>query len=225
LAIKEASVGLEAKALAFGHGHRPLFEGLSFGLAAGQALLVEGANGSGKTSLLRLLAGLSRPHQGEILWRGRPLSAQLDAWRLGLVYIAHAPALKEDLLSWENLCLTINLSGARRQPFAQAEAVAALARIGLARQALLPVRALSQGQRKRVSLARLFVDPEPAAAVASQILLLDEPFDALDDAGILSLKDRLAHLVLQGARLVYTTHQAQTLALAPQQLLRLRLAA
>ncbi|MCV2361279.1 heme ABC exporter ATP-binding protein CcmA [Paucibacter sp. TC2R-5] len=220
-------MGLEAKALAFGHGHRPLFEGLSFGLAAGQALLVEGANGSGKTSLLRLLAGLSRPHQGEILWRGRPLSAQLDAWRQGLVYIAHAPALKDDLLAWENLSLTINLSGARRQPFAQAEAVAALARIGLARQALLPVRALSQGQRKRVSLARLFVDPEPAAAVpaAAQILLLDEPFDALDDAGILSLKDRLAHLVLQGARLVYTTHQAQTLALAPQQFLRLRLAA
>jgi len=194
---------LQASGLAMARGNRVLFEGLSFELQAGQALYVRGANGSGKSSLLRVLAGLSQALRGQLTWRGRPLESQRDAWLTGLVYCGHASALKSDLLAWENLSLTSALSGT---PCSETQACAALDRLGLSKQARLPVAVLSQGQRKRLSLARVFL----STASPTQ-LLLDEPFDALDAASVNVLKTRLVQLLAAGAQLVYTTHQPQVL--------------
>lgn len=195
---------LQASGLAFARGERILFEGLSFELQPGQALHLRGPNGSGKTSLLRVIAGLSQALHGQLSWRGKALAKQREAWLQSLLFCGHAPALKNDLLAWENLALAAQLGGAA---CSESQARAALSQIGLAAQARLPASVLSQGQRKRLSLARLFLlDVEPA-----QHLLLDEPFDALDDASILRLTRRLAQLLNDGSKLIYTTHQPQDL--------------
>ena len=205
---------LRALHLAAARGDRLLFENLSFSLAPGEALHVQGANGVGKSSLLRLLAGLGEPVAGELLWQEQPLQAQRERWQRGLVYCGHQSGLKEDLSAAENLLLAARVAGAA---VCAEHVVRALRATGLREGLHLPVRQLSQGQRKRVSLARLFLPARP------QVLLLDEPFDALDAEAGQGLAQRLGQLVEEGALLAYTTHQAvdlplshhATLALAP----------
>lgn len=199
---------LQASGLAFARGDRLLFDALDFRLGAGEALHVTGANGSGKTSLLRLLAGLARPLRGTLSWWRVPLAELREEWRRGLVYCGHAAALKGELSAVENLQLAQRLAGFACTPDA---AIAALAAIGLGAAARLPVQSLSQGQRKRVSLARLFVADSSSSP---RCLLLDEPFDALDATAIATLAARLEALVAAGACLVYTSHQARPVATA-----------
>ena len=197
-----AIMRLRAHRLACARGERQLFSELNFELQSGEALWLKGGNGSGKTSLLRLLCGLGRPLAGEVRWNGRPIEQLREDYHRQLIYCGHASAVKDDLSAWENVATASTLSGtacSRRQ------AVAALDRVGLGGAADLPARALSQGQRRRVALARLAVDPLPP------LLLLDEPFVALDQAAVQALCHTLNRHLAGGGILVYTTHQAQAL--------------
>lgn len=180
---------LSADGLAGRRGGRLLFDALSFTLAAGQIVWLRGRNGSGKTSLLRLLAGVAQPEVGT-LRRGAPL-----------LYVAHANALKDDLTAAESLAFLARLHG---QPTASVPD--ALARFGLRTLADAPVRVLSQGQRRRVTLARL------ALAPAAAVWLLDEPFDALDDEGTRALATLLRDHAAQGGAAVIASHGAPQLA-------------
>jgi len=183
--------GLECR-----RGERNLFSGLDFALAPGAIVWLRGANGRGKTTLLRTLAGLSRPEAGRIAWRepegpGRAL------------YLAHANALKDDLGAEESLRFLQALDGRDSDPAALA---AALERVGMASRRDAPVRTLSQGQRRRVALARLAV---PGTA---STWLLDEPFDALDAAGVEMLNGLLAEHAARGGGIVLTSHVPLTIA-------------
>jgi heme exporter protein A len=183
-------------------GGRPLFHRLSFALAPGQVVWLKGRNGRGKTSLLRLLAGLSTPAAGSVHCAGVPLHRAHAGWRERLVFIAHANALKEDLTVAESLRFLARLRG---RDCSAAELGAALARLGMAGLAGRPVRTLSQGQRRRVALARLAL-PQPPS-----VWLLDEPFDALDDEGVGRLNLLLSEHAAAGGSALLTSHQAVTL--------------
>ena len=154
-------------------GERLVFAGLSFRVAAGEALLLRGPNGSGKSSLLRCMAGLLAPIAGTQTWDDRPLALDPDGHRARLRYLGHQDAVKPALTVLENLALWQQLHGV-----SDAAALRrALAALGLDPLAELPARLLSAGQRRRVALARLLAAPAP-------LWLLDEPTTALDDEGV-----------------------------------------
>jgi heme exporter protein A len=161
---------LTAEKLACMRGERRLFDGLSFTVRAGQALAVEGANGAGKTSLLRLLAGFLAPAAGRVVVKdesGEITDAELRGKRIG--WLGHHDGLKPQLTAREQLEFYAAL-------YAQRADAGVLEQVGLARQAELPCRYLSAGQKRRMALARLVVSNRP-------LWLLDEPFAALDTAG------------------------------------------
>lgn len=201
----DAPAWLAAWGLAARRGERLLFAGLELALHAGEVVWLRGTNGRGKTTLLRLLAGLSTPAEGTVSWEGLDLHGSAPGWRRELAYIAHANALKDDLLAHEALRF---VAGLRGTPVAPQAVQAALERLGVARQAALPVRVLSQGQRRRVALARLAL-PDPP-----RVWLLDEPFDALDDAGIGTLETLMRAHAAAGGAVLLTSHQALPAGLA-----------
>jgi heme exporter protein A len=180
-------------------GRRVLFTGLGLAAAPGQLLRVQGANGAGKTTLLRMLVGLTTPTGGAVLWRGRPIGGQRDAFHRELVYIGHAAALKDDLTAQENLQAMVVLGGDHCEA---AEAAAALADAGLRGRERLPARVLSQGQRRRVALARLGLASQRA------LWVLDEPFNALDTAATAWLAGLVQARLAGGGIVVLTSHQA-----------------
>jgi heme exporter protein A len=188
---------LEARQIACVRGDRPLFGGIGFMLEPGAALHVAGANGSGKTSLLRILCGLSAPANGEILWRGENIRELREEYCRELVYLGHAPAVKDDLTPVENLVASAVLGGASVE---EADAREALERIGLAGREDLPTKVLSQGQRRRVALARLML------AARSPLWILDEPFTALDRSAVEQLRETVEGHLQRGGMTVFTTH-------------------
>jgi heme exporter protein A len=186
---------LQALGLCCERGERALFAGLDLALHGGEVTWLRGRNGRGKTTLLRTLAGLSQPAAGRIEWR----KAQCGA----LLYLGHANALKEDLTVAESLTFFARL---RSQPADAPSIAAALAALGVAELRSRPVRTLSQGQRRRVALARLALAPAPGGLPAPW--LLDEPFDALDDDGVARLVRLVSAHAAAGACVVFTSHQA-----------------
>ncbi len=187
---------LEASGLTCERSGRTLFRALSFSLAPGAALRVAGANGSGKTSLLRIVCGLLAPGAGQVRWRGTPIESLREDYARQLVYLGHAPAVKGDLTAAENLSIACLLAGS---PVAPAQVRAALARFGLP-PGEVAVKKLSQGQRRRAALARL-------ALAAVPLWLLDEPFAALDAEGVALLNALFAQQLARGGAIVFTTHQ------------------
>ena len=163
------SVSLELKDVACVRGGRLLFERLSLRLSAGQWLQVAGENGAGKSSLLRLVAGLLPPASGELLWRGAPMAPQRERLGLERLYLGHEPALKEDLSALENLLAACAVAG---EPVTRNQALEALDQAGLAGSTHRPARQLSQGQRRRCALARLPLSRR------RPLWVLDEAFNA-----------------------------------------------
>lgn len=198
-----AAVPLATQGLACRRGRRLLFRGLDLQLARGSITWLRGTNGSGKTSLMRILAGLSQPAEGQVLWQGRPLRSGDAEARRGIVYIGHANALKDDLTLTEAVAFLGALAGL---PDPLVQAGAALDRLGLAGRRNAPVRTLSQGQRRRGALARLALDE------ASRCWILDEPYDALDQASVDSLSALIEAHAARGGCVLLTSHQVVTLA-------------
>jgi heme exporter protein A len=196
--------------LRFDRNDECVFGPLDFAVHSGEALLVTGGNGVGKTTLLRVLAGLLRAGEGELSWQGEPC-AHLPAE--GIAFVGHLAGHKADLGALDNLRFATGLHGCRHG----ASPTSALASVGLAGFEDVPAGRLSAGQRKRLSLARLLLSP-------ARLWLLDEPYANLDRDGIV-LVDRLLarHLYENGAVLI-TTHgayaappvRARTLLLEPR---------
>ncbi len=177
-------------------GDHVLFSGLTETVAPGELLWLRGGNGRGKTSLLRLVAGLAAPEAGQILWGDAP-TRRNERFAAELVYIAHANALKDDLTAAESLAFLARVHARdERAPAIRA----ALARLGLAGRERTPTRSLSQGLRRRVALARLALETAPA------LWVLDEPFDALDVGGTAILHTLLAAHRARGGSVLLTSH-------------------
>ncbi|HEY6864333.1 MAG TPA: cytochrome c biogenesis heme-transporting ATPase CcmA [Burkholderiales bacterium] len=188
---------LEATALRCTRGERTLFSDLSFTLRGGDLLRIAGANGSGKTSLLRIACGLLEANGGAVRWRGEDVRRLREDYSRELVYLGHAPAVKDDLTARENLEIACALGGIAA---ARVDVRGALASLGLAGCEELPARVLSQGQRRRVTLARLVL------ARAIPLWMLDEPFTALDPAATDRVRALIAEHVARGGSVLYTTH-------------------
>lgn len=182
-------------------GHKPLFAPVSFSLQAGQALHLEGDNGVGKTSLLRIICGLSPADEGEVLWHGVALNRQhpeaVEAFRSSLCYMGHNLSLKDELTPIENLLFDAQVAG---RGLSHDKAMEALRKMGLNNRAHLPLRVLSQGQKRRTALARLSVSD-------AKLWVLDEPLVALDAQSLDNLRALLANHVMQGGMLLFTSHQ------------------
>lgn len=207
---------LQALDLACVRGDRRLFRGLSFAVESGQVLRVEGANGAGKTSLLRLLAGLGLPAAGEVHWQGRPVRRQREAYGAALVYLGHLTGLKDELTPIENLRVDAGLAGIGGSGASPDDAalLGALRTWGIERQARLPLRVLSAGQRRRAALARLQLSVAP-------LWILDEPFTALDVDAVRQLGAVIDAHLSRGGLAVVTSHQDVPVGAARMRSLRL----
>lgn len=190
--------------LACVRGDRELFKDVNFSLEAGGLMQVRGPNGSGKTSLLRMLCGLSNPAVGEIHWCGTAIRSLNGNYFAAMTYIGHLSGTKDDLTVIENLRISSALSGFE---VSIAEASEALGYIGLSGRETLPVKVLSQGQRRRVALARLLVCKTP-------LWILDEPLVALDVTAVKLIQGLLEQHLQQGGMVVMTTHQEIEIAVA-----------
>ena len=193
---------LNAAHLACSRGERRLFADVSFSLAAGEWLHVQGENGAGKTSLLRLLVGLSPADAGEIRWRGALVGGmkttpETVGFRRELLYLGHHAAVKDELDALENLRFSAAIDGLA---FDQVKALAVLRRLGLRGRESLPVRVLSAGQKRRVLLARLLTR-------TAAVWVLDEAFNALDGGAVQLLGALLNEHLAAGGVAVLTSHQ------------------
>ncbi|MBL8548029.1 MAG: heme ABC exporter ATP-binding protein CcmA [Hyphomonadaceae bacterium] len=192
---------IRVEALALSRGGRVLFENLSFAAAPGDYVEVQGSNGSGKTSLLRAVAGLLRPRGGVIAFEGA------EEPSLALHYVGHANGLKREASAREHLRYWTGLFGGS----ASEDDVAQTLEIG--RVMDLPVRVLSQGQARRLALSRLLIAPRP-------VWLLDEPVAALDDAGKAAVNGMIASHRATGGLVIAAVHEA--LGPAPTKTLQVR---
>ncbi len=202
---------LEAIDLECIRGDRRLFRDLSFELKPGELLHLKGHNGSGKTTLMRMVCGLIAPVAGEVRWQGTNIRHCREDFAAALVYVGHKPAIKADLTGVENLHINCRLAG---QAVSEAEAWETLERIGLRGHEDLPARVLSQGQKKRVALARLLLSRSP-------LWILDEPFTALDKAAVALLQGVIREHLDRGGMVMLTTHQEVALTRGAVRSLRL----
>ena len=192
-------------------GERLLFDNLSFTLESGKLLFVQGANGSGKTTLLRALCGLTYTTEGTISWNHQAIKSLAEDYSAEVLYIGHLGGIKEELTPAENLQFSVSLSG---NVVSRARCVEALDRLGVAKCADLPTRVLSQGQKRRVALARLWLQDNP-------LWILDEPFTALDATTVEQLTRHIENFVNQGGMVVFTSHQEPNFPVAITQSLKL----
>ena len=178
-------------------GDRHVLQGVSAEVAPRELLHIYGPNGTGKTTLLRVVSGLLRPEQGSVSWLGQPITGSRDQYQAVLAYASHEPALKGVLTASENLRFSVGL----KRRVSTEELRGALGRTGVAACADLPVRVLSAGQRRRVAMARVL-------AMNATVWLLDEPFTNLDASGTELMSGLLqAHVDGGGLALVVAHHE------------------
>lgn len=188
---------LEVKELACERGEHRLFTGLNFNLSPGELMQVHGANGSGKTTLLRTLCGFVQPVRGTVHWCGQDIGEWDDDFHSEMCYLGHLNAIKDELSALENLQMSAGLAG---YTVTEQQAVAALRRMGLQRREHLPVKVLSQGQRRRVALARLLIGD-------AHLWVLDEPLTALDVGAVGLMQELIGEHLSNGGMAIFTTHQ------------------
>jgi heme exporter protein A len=176
-------------------GDRHVLRGVSLDVHPGELMHVSGPNGTGKTTLLRVVSGLLRPEKGSVAWQGRSIAATAAEYQSALAYASHEPALKSDLTALENLRFTVGL----KRRVTAAELRSSLERTGVANCAELPARVLSAGQRRRVAMARVL-------AFHADLWLLDEPYTNLDGSGSSLLSALLAEHVGQGGVALVVAH-------------------
>src|SRR5277367_1328930 len=187
--------GLSVEKVHVWRGDRHVLKGVSVTLGARELLHVSGPNGTGKTTLLRVVCGLLRPEQGEVSWNGHSISGVRLEYQAVLAYASHEPALKGDLTALENLRFAVGL---KRRVSTQ-ELRYSLEQTGAAACADLPARVLSAGQRRRVAMARVL-------AMSASLWLLDEPFTNLDSAGTELVSGLLQEHVEQGGSALVVAH-------------------
>lgn len=193
--------GLNVEKVHVWRGDRHVLKGVSLSLGPRQLLHVSGPNGTGKTTLLRVVCGLLRPEQGRVSWLGQSILSQRSEYQASLAYASHEPALKGDLTALENLRFAVGL---KRRATAD-ELRSALQRTGVAACADLPARVLSAGQRRRVAMARVL-------AMSASLWLLDEPFTNLDAAGSDLMSSLLQSHVVGGGSALVVAHHVLTVA-------------
>jgi heme exporter protein A len=196
-----ATDGLAVDRVHVWRGDRHVLQGVSAQIGHGELLHVSGPNGTGKTTLLRVVSGLLRPEQGSVTWQGQSIVSHRTDYQAALAYAAHEPALKADLTALENLRFSVGMK--RRSP--PHELREALERTGVAACADLPARVLSAGQRRRVSLARVL-------AMQASVWLLDEPYANLDAAGSELVSGLLQAHVAAGGLALVVAHRELALA-------------
>ena len=192
-------------------GGRRLFQGIDCTLSEGAWLYVAGANGVGKTSLLRMVCGLAPIESGDILWKNESIKHRNDTFQRDLRFLGHLNALQDSMTVAENLDFTCALSGAAPSPQQRKEV---LHRFGLKGRENQLARYLSQGQKRRVALSRLALSP-------AKLWVLDEPFVAMDESGVGMLAELIADHLRQGGMAVLTSHQTVPIGNIPAQVLEL----
>lgn len=202
---------LEVSNLACSRGDHRLFSGLSWSLLPGEIMQVQGENGKGKTSLLSTLCGFLSPDEGRISWGGEDVRELRETYFANLLYLGHHNAIKDELSALENLLVSSGLSGVAAD---EAQAIAALHRMGLKGRERLPTKVLSQGQRRRVALARLLLGN-------ARLWVLDEPLTALDVGAVALIQELIAEHLHKNGMVIFTTHQP--LAIAGVEMRRLSL--
>ena len=202
---------LEATNLGCVRGDRRLFKGVNFSLTPGTFLQLQGPNGSGKTSLLRIICGLLAQAEGEIRWQGANISSLGDEYLTAVTYLGHRNGVKDELSGLENLRISNALNGIE---ITENKAREVLKTMGLGGRESLPARLLSEGQRRRVALARLIV-------CNTSLWLLDEVLTSLDTAAISLVRSLIEEHLSSGGMAIVATHQELALSAVSSQRLEL----
>lgn len=192
---------LEVRSLECVRDDRLLFSDLSFSVAEAEVLQIEGSNGCGKTSLLRIICGLRLAEGGQVFWRGERIQANREDYYANMVYIGHLPCIKAELTVLENVRALLDT---RSLSVTDAVIEAALAKVGLASYEDVPGKALSSGQRRRILLA--FV-----ALSRAKLWILDEPLTALDVQGVALMESMIVEHRATGGSVIFTTHHGMQL--------------
>ena len=195
------SLELRAEQIHVWRGDRHVLRGAGFAVTAGQLLHVSGPNGTGKTTLLRVVCGLLRPEQGRVAWCGRSIDSVRAEYQGAMAYASHEAALKSDLTALENLRYAVGL----KRRVEDRELRDTLDQTGVGACADLPARVLSAGQRRRVAMARVL-------GMRARLWLLDEPFTNLDTKGTDLICRMLEEHLDRGGLALVVAHHALELA-------------